>query len=68
MGPIRKLKEKALSVAVDDVPPITYKHFRKSLRGMNPSNAQSEITQYVEWDQVYGTKRVSEEDSSSDEE
>jgi len=68
MGPIRKLGDKALFIPVKDVPPISYKHFRKSLRGLNPSNAQSEITQYEEWDKVYGTKRASEEDTSSDEE
>lgn len=67
MGPIRKLGNRALSIEVKDVPPISYKHFRKSLRGTRPSVAPSDLVQYEEWDKTYGTKRASEEDSSSDE-
>ncbi|KAL3944615.1 MAG: hypothetical protein SGBAC_001327 [Bacillariaceae sp.] len=67
MGPIRKLGSRALSIEVKDVPPISYKHFRKSLRGTRPSVAPSDLVQYEEWDKTYGTKRASEEDSSSDE-
>jgi hypothetical protein len=35
MGPIRQLGAKALAVAVNDIPPISYKHFRQVL---NPSS------------------------------
>ena len=71
MGPIRQLGAKALQVEATDVPPISYKHFRQSLRSMKPSVAPDDLVQYVEWDKVYGSKRVEEEmdeDSSSSDE
>ena len=71
MGPIRKLGARALQVEAADVPPISYKHFRQSLKSMKPSVAPADLLQYEEWDQTYGSKRVEEEaedDSSSDEE
>ncbi|CAJ1969426.1 unnamed protein product [Cylindrotheca closterium] len=68
MGPIRQLGDRALTIDVKDVPAISYKHFRKSLKGTKPSVAPSDLIQYEEWDKVYGTNRASEEDSSSDEE
>lgn len=57
MGPIRQLGAKALDVAVSDVPPISFKHFKQALRGMKPSVAQSDLKQYEEWDTTYGSKR-----------
>lgn len=70
MGPIRMLGSKALEVQAADVPPISYKHFRQSLRSMKPSVASADLVQYEEWDKIYGSKRVEEDatdDSSSDE-
>ena len=61
MGPIRELGAKALDVDVQDVPPITYKHFRRALRGMKPSVAPSDLDQYIEWDKTYGTKRAEQD-------
>ena len=58
LGPIRQLGSKALEVRPQDVPPISYKHFRHSLRGMNPSVAQADLDQYVEWNDTYGSKRT----------
>ena len=66
MGPIRQLGAKALEVEVNDVPPISYKHFRQSLRGMKPSVAPSDLVQYEEWDKVYGSKRAEAEMDEDD--
>jgi SpoVK/Ycf46/Vps4 family AAA+-type ATPase len=68
MGPIRRLGAKALEVEASDVPPISYKHFRQSLRSMKPSVAQGDLVQYEEWDKTYGSKRIEDEmdDDSSD--
>lgn len=69
MGPIRMLGSKALEVEAADVPPISYKHCRQSLRSMKPSVASSDLVQYEEWDKIYGSKRVQEgtDEYSSDE-
>ena len=66
MGPIRQLGARALQVEATDVPPISYKHFRQSLRSMKPSVAPADLLQYVEWDKVYGSRRVDEEDIDND--
>ena len=65
MGPIRQLGTKALEISVNDVPPISFKHFKKSLKGTRPSVSPGDLTQYVEWDKTYGTKRS---DGDSDDE
>jgi SpoVK/Ycf46/Vps4 family AAA+-type ATPase len=66
MGPIRQLGPRALEVDIKDVPPIAYKHFRRSLKGMKPSVAPSDLVQYEEWDQTYGSKRATEDDDSDE--
>jgi SpoVK/Ycf46/Vps4 family AAA+-type ATPase len=58
MGPIRELGAQALEIDANDVPPISYKHFRQALRGMMPSVAPSDLVQYQEWDKTYGSKRA----------
>mmetsp|Transcript_74280 Transcript_74280/g.145831 ORF Transcript_74280/g.145831 Transcript_74280/m.145831 type:complete len:111 (-) Transcript_74280:7-339(-) len=66
MGPIRQLGPRALEVEVDQVPPITFKHFKRSLKGTKPSVAPSDLLQYEEWDKIYGSKRATEEDDDDD--
>lgn len=71
MGPIRQLGAQALEVNASDVPPISSRHFRQSLRSMNPSVAPGDLVQYEEWDKTYGSKRVDEsldDDDTSEEE
>jgi SpoVK/Ycf46/Vps4 family AAA+-type ATPase len=70
MGPIRKLGSRALQVEAEDVPPISYKHFRQSLRSMKPSVSPGDLVQYEEWDKIYGSKRIEEDEmeESSEEE
>lgn len=66
MGPIRELGHRALQVQAKDVPPISYKHFRKALRSMKPSVAPEDLVQYIEWDKVYGSKRAEDDDEMED--
>jgi fidgetin-like protein 1 len=66
MGPIRQLGPKALDVDVNDIPPISFKHFKRSLKGMKPSVAASDLIQYEEWDKTYGSKLAEEDESSDD--
>jgi SpoVK/Ycf46/Vps4 family AAA+-type ATPase len=69
MGPIRQLGTRALEVDVNDIPPISFKHFRQALRGMRPSVSPQDLVHYVEWDRLYGTKRTqaaTEDDSDHD--
>lgn len=55
MGPIREVgKERILNVDAKDVPPISSKHFHKSLCQMKPSVAQADLEAYEEWDKAYG--------------
>jgi len=65
MGPIRGLGSKALEISVNDVPPISLKHFKKSLKGTRPSVAAEDLMQYMEYDKIYGSKRA-DEDSDGD--
>lgn len=64
LGPLRQLGMGALQAAETDIPPITYKHFRKAFRGMKPSVAEADLVQYHEWDSLYGSKRVEEDDDT----
>jgi SpoVK/Ycf46/Vps4 family AAA+-type ATPase len=66
MGPIRQLGPRALDVHVNDVPAITFKHFKRSLKGTKPSVAPSDLVQYEEWDKIYGSKRATEDDDDDD--
>ena len=72
MGPIRQLGPRALEIDPNDVPPISYKHFRQALRGMHPSVAQADLGIYIEWNKTYGNKIMQvyddeDEDSDKDE-
>lgn len=65
LGPIRQLGMRALEIAAEDVPPISYVHFKHALKGMNPSVAQSDLDAYLEFNQTYGSKAVGAEDYDS---
>lgn len=67
LGPIRSLGGNFMKVEAADVPPISFKHFKQALRGTKPSVAPSDLVQYEEWDQMYGSKR-SEQDNDEDDE
>lgn len=70
MGPIRQLGSRALEVDANEVPPISFKHFRQALRGMHPSVAQADLEIYLEWNSTYGSKSMpmldDDEDDNSD--
>lgn len=55
MGPLREFGAKALEINTSDLPPISYNHFRKALRKMNPSVAQSDLDCHIEWNNKYGS-------------
>jgi len=59
LGPIRQLGARALMIKAEDVPPISFRHFRAALRGMNPSVAQSDLDIYLVWNKTYGSSRSS---------
>eukprot|EP00985_Skeletonema_marinoi_P005533 scaffold2407_cov73-Skeletonema_marinoi.AAC.1 len=67
MGPMRSLTvEERMRINADEVPPISYKHFRRSLRGMNPSVAQSDLQVYLDWNEKYGSKVTNDLDDEGD--
>ena len=43
-----------MEVASSDVPPISYKHFRRSLKGMNPSVSKEDLDDYIKFNETYG--------------
>lgn len=72
-GPLRDLGDEIEKTDANDIPPISYKHFRHSLHGMRPSVAQSDLAVYVEWNETYGDKTYAkkgdvESDTCSDDE
>lgn len=66
MGPIRELGAGALDVDLSQVPPISFKHFRKALRGTKPSVAPADLIQYLEWDKTYGSRYAEGEPDDKD--
>lgn len=62
MGPIRQLGHRALEIDPKDVPPISYKHFRRSLKGMNPSVSKDDLNVYLKFNETYGSKRAGNDD------
>jgi SpoVK/Ycf46/Vps4 family AAA+-type ATPase len=56
MGPVRQLGANAMTASADDLPPISYKHCRQSLKSTSPSVAQADLIAYLEWNETYGTK------------
>ncbi|KAL7578415.1 hypothetical protein ACA910_012811 [Epithemia clementina (nom. ined.)] len=69
LGPLRGLPPDQLeNVNVQDLPPISYKHFRLSLRGMKPSVSPGDLVQYEEWDNIYGSKRADALEEDEDDE
>lgn len=62
LGPIRELGARALDIDANDVPPISYKHFRHALKGMHPSVSQADLMAYVTFNNTYGSKSVSAKD------
>ncbi|KAL7540028.1 hypothetical protein ACHAXR_010979 [Thalassiosira sp. AJA248-18] len=56
MGPVRDLGERAATTHEDDIPSISFKHFKQSLRCTKPSVAQSDLVAYIEWNNTYGSK------------
>ena len=62
MGPIRDLGAGAMKVAKEDVPPISYKHFLRSLKAMNPSVSEEDLNDYIKFNDTYGNKSGKDDD------
>ena len=62
MGPIRDLGAGAMKVAKEDVPPISFKHFRQSLKGMNPSVSEEDLNDYIKFNDTYGNDPGKDDD------
>ena len=67
MGPIRQLGRDAMKVRPDQVPPISYKHFKYALRSMSASVAKEDLDVYIEWNNTYGNKSIGQLLSSDEE-
>ena len=63
MEPVRELGAGVKTIKPEDIPPISYKHFRRSLQGMSPSVAPSDLIAYIEWNDTYGNKVTNADDS-----
>ena len=63
---LRKRGSLALRIKAEDVPPISYRHFRTALKGMNPSVAQSDLDVYLNWNATYGSKIATENSDDDD--
>ncbi|CAB9526910.1 Fidgetin-like protein 1 [Seminavis robusta] len=68
MGPLRQLGPSALKMELKALPAISYKHFRISLRSMNPSVGPEDIGHYEIFDKAFGSKRASMDLEDDDEE
>jgi len=63
LGPLRDLGNTALNVAAADIPPISYRHFRRAIKHMNPSVAQADLDLYTTWNATYGSKSLCGEEN-----
>ena len=56
MDPLRDLGyDKAMSMAAEDLPAISYDHIQHSLSASNRSVAEEELVVYEEWNKLYGS-------------
>lgn len=72
MEPLRMLVEqmKKAGKSIDDVEsdsvqPMSINHFRAPLKQVKPSVSPDDLTQYIEWDKLYGT--ISKDDNQEKE-
>ncbi len=58
MGPIRDVTTGALDInalAVADVPPIQYRHFREALASVRPSVSEKDLGTLLDWNDLFGS-------------
>lgn len=55
MGPVRELGSSICSIRASDVPPMEAQHFTDARQCMRPSVGAEEITQYVAWNEEFGS-------------
>ena len=71
LGPVRDMGSMAADVPVDQLPPISYKHCKISLRSMGSSVKKEDLAKFEDWEDKYGNKvqvnNCDSQDESSDE-
>ncbi|KAG5178175.1 P-loop containing nucleoside triphosphate hydrolase protein [Tribonema minus] len=55
MGPLRELHADIRRIRINDVPPITAKHFAAALASMRPSVSDAEMLHYRKWNEEFGS-------------
>ncbi|ETO21594.1 proteasome-activating nucleotidase [Reticulomyxa filosa] len=56
MGPVRELGADIMHTSQEDIPPISKRHFMKSLENVRPSVPEKSMMQYSEWNEKYGSQ------------
>ena len=61
MGPVRDLQTTQQgglgSIAAQDVPPVSVKHFEAAFESVLPSVSQGDLQRYIDWNKLYGSFR-----------
>ena len=64
MGPMREVAIRSngnlADIASRDVPPISFDHFQQSLESVMATVSPSDLTSYVDWNNLYGSFRKME--------
>ncbi len=60
LGPVRELTihyQDLSRINLEDVPPISYRHFSEALDVVSPSVSGQDLQKYVTWNTEFGTYR-----------
>ena len=56
MGPIRDLGAQILEMQANEMPKISIKHFKDSLKNIRPSVSADSVKEYNDWNKNFGSK------------
>ena len=56
MGPLRSLGEKLLQMSTDDIRPINFDDFEKSLMNIRPSVSKQGLKEFEDWAKEFGER------------
>lgn len=56
MGPLRSLGDALLQMTMDDIRPITFLDFERSLRSIRPSVSKTGLKEYEDWARDFGER------------
>jgi fidgetin-like protein 1 len=60
LGPVREVtlsKHDLNNITLEDVPPISFRHFSEALSVMSPSVSGQDLQKYVNWNVEFGSYR-----------